>query len=89
MKRYSSSRGTRASKIILETHFSPVIIFREVALGKFSNFFKSTFGLDKEIPHINKTGYSKSYKDLFTPKPRAKIEELEAPILKLGNYKYL
>ena len=53
-----------------------------------SEFFNTTFGVKEDIPHINKTGHSETYKDLFTSKSRAIIEELEAPILKIGNYKY-
>ena len=93
-RHFLDKHGTHLTIIYTLSNFvnsleAKIFLFKIEEPDKLSNFFKSTFGLDKEIPHINKTGYSKSYKDLFTPKLRAKIEELEAPILKLGNYKYL
>ena len=51
-------------------------------------FFRDVFDIQVEVPHINKTGYSGEYKELFTTKTKRIIEEIEAPLIKLGNYKY-
>lgn len=67
---------------------SNIFLLKIEETDKIEWFFRDVFDIQVEIPHINKTGYSGEYKQLFTTKTKRIIEEIEAPLIKLGNYKY-
>ena len=94
MKRhFLDKHGSSLNSIITLTNFvngleSNIFLFKIEEPNILEQFFHDVFDIQVELPHVNKTGYSGEYKDLFSSKTKRIIEELEAPLIKLGNYKY-
>ena len=94
MKRhFLDKHGSSLNSIITLTNFvngleSNIFLFKIEEPDILEWFFRDVFDIQVELPHINKTGFSGEYKDLFSSKTKRIIEELEAPLIKLGNYKY-